>query len=291
MKYLIPIIENKQYSIPYFQIEASSEIPKELVLPFKSYMFLFPRFCSFFHKENIDIEISESGTKIHFVFTIDQVEGKDKLIKFRKILKQFISILRHQYPIPILKKLGEPIIDTQTFHKLSQLIEEGIRHFNKLVYLEYQFDTILELPQAKKKEVASDYHGVVDFLKDQKGQSLKNENKELRNLIQKVESQLKAVENEKKRLSKNIEQIVEKYINNDFSQAELYELFRKNKLQKIFQIFSLNNDNNLKKDVCFIENQYSELNEKFHLGLIESGFYFERLAKIKTAILSIISGM
>lgn len=275
-----------------FLLDTKIDIPEKLVLPFKSYMLLFPQFCSFFYKKEVELEIDENNLETYICFNVKNYKNQKDLKDLKKMLKNFVGLLNHQYPLPILEKIAKPISDINKYHKISLLIEEGIRHFNKLVYLEYQLDLVSLLPNSSLgNSKPNDFYEVKNLVKDLEQNQLKEENEKLQKIVESIKEKIKTVEKEKKRLSKNIEELINKYEKNKFSKEEILDLFKKNRLKKVFQIFSMYDDEDIKNQTVLLESQYYDLNQNFHSNYISAGFYYEKFNKLKISLLNIINSL
>ncbi len=284
---MIPLIENENFEISKenFYLEAFWDLPDKMILPMKSYLSLFPRYCEFFHDLPVTIKFSESNEGLHIGLIVHKFDGINHLRKFSKIFKNYIQLILISNPFSILKfKYSEPK-NTQQFHKVSMLIEESVRHFNRLVYLEYNFNHLLELPVSKnvfKGNEVDNYQDVSHILMSKDMDKIMKENDELRSELKRYREEVKTIEKDKKSLSIQVNNLINKYIKNQFNKDELIELFRKNSMQKIFQVFYFSEEIELRTEMILLENQYNDYNRSYNAGTIDPQFYYEKITKIKS---------
>lgn len=287
---------------PIFSL--SLDIPKDLILPFRSYLSLFPRYCLIIKQFTVDFKITEADQNLKLEFGYN-VRGNLNIKEIEEHFADFLKLLKEKNIYVCLKKRIKDISDNTLFHKFCMRVEEEIRHLNRVIYLEIGLKRILEIPERSSiniqiddelqevkdnsKRQLEEYKQLVKYIGTEKeNEYLIEENERLKSEIKKVDGERKKLLNEVLRIASSKFQKAEEAINNNIDTLNIKKLIIQNKIDEVFDLLILMTDTEIVNEVVLLARRWSENKYRYTHQLLDGGSYITENQKIVSGILHLL---
>jgi Effector-associated domain 11 len=283
-------------NVPLSQFTISLPVASELLIPIKSYIYHFPKYCSSIEKKIVSISIKENFEELELTFI-----SEESISYIETIFKKYLNLVQSSNLYLSLKKRCKKIDDTEAFHKLCIRLEEEIRHINRVLYLELGLKRILTLPEGSintsiynKTQIAfenkiQDYADLVRYIETSKeNEYLVKENTRLQEELKRIESERKEMLNKLLKIVDEKFGILEKATNNMLDKTQVKGLIVHDKFEEVFDLLNLITHKGIRVEVIILENRWRDNEKRYRLDIENIETYRTEKNKIIYSLIQLV---